>query len=109
MLLLADKSKVKMMSLPRPSKPFHNNYQNENISNLPASGSDGQLADQLSPADTQKRVMCEIRKAAGASPSGTLEKNKSQSLEVLTRGEEPVSVDDEEDDDPQCCFQCTRL
>ena len=106
MLLPAHKSKVKMMSLPRPSKP-KNNYQNENISNLPTSRSDGQLADQLSPADTQRHLMCEIRKAAGTSPSGTLDKNKSQSLEVLTLGEEPLSDDDEEDDDPQCNFLCT--
>ena len=109
MLLPAHKSKVKMMSLPRPSKP-KNNYQNENISNLPTSRSDGQLADQLSPPDTQRRLMYEIRKAAGASPSGTLDKNKSQSLEVLTLGEEPLSDDDEEDDDPQYSLcTATRL
>ena len=106
MLLPVHKSKVKMMSLPRSSKPS-NSYQYENISNLPTSRSDGQLADQLSPADTKKRLMYEIRKTAGASPSGTLEKNKSQSLEVLTLGEEPLSDDDEEDDDLQWNFQCT--
>lgn len=106
-LLPAHKFNFKGMSLPRSSKPSHNNYPYENISNLPTSRSDGQLADQLFPPDTKKRLMDEIRKAGGVSPSGTLEKNISQSLEVLTLGEEPLSDDDEEDDDSQWNFQCT--